>query len=464
MGTPSPPAPNQPEPHRETNPLGGRVHSGDHRGPPTRRLWSGYVAHIRPCPHCGWENEEHALFCVSCAADIRAVTTIPSMESRAGVAMLQHRLDRDRRRHDRQRSEAVMGGGGWIAFGAIVIVIALVVGMDRTLGAAAWLVAVLSALAGIWQMRRDARAMRIWGTALAGCAVLMLGFVGFRAIQASGETVLPALPSPTVAPTMAAPGLLATPSGTILEGNVPMSGAGATHSGVMPGPAPDTTPILAWQTDLGGEAYGAPTLANGLLYVMSKTGTLYAVDATTGAITWQQEVTPYVTRSSPAVVDGVVYVGGGFTFHAYDAATGAEKWNVPLQYGGQASPTVHDGIVVVASQQGWVYALSAVSGELAWRLPTEGIVFGAAAFGDDAVIYATDEGIVYSVRPDTGTLIWRSRVSGSVFASPVLSDSALYVTSQSGQIHALDLASGDLLWSVDHGGNQSRHWPATPSS
>jgi len=447
----------QPEPedhhHSTTNPLGGRVHDS-RRASSGKRLWSGYVAHIRPCPACGWENDEAALFCVNCAADIRGVRPIASSESRAGVDMLQKRLDRERRHARRVRPGEAMGGGGWIAFGGILIAIALVVGADRTITSFAWFAAVASALIGIWQIRRDAHAMRLWGTVLAGCAVLMLAFVGFRAIQAAGESPsIETVPTATEANAILPSTPVATPA-SLVEGNVPMYGGSALHDGVMPGPAPATTPGLAWQADIGGEAYGAPTLANGILYVMSKTGTLYALEASTGAARWQLELTPYVTRTSPAVVDGVVYVGGGFTFHAIDAETGKELWSVPLQYGGQASPTVQDGLVVVSSQQGWMYALNAADGAQVWRIPTDGIVFGAAAITATEVVYATDEGIVYSVRPDSGTLNWRMSVKGSVFATPVVVDGGIYVTTQSGQLHALDLATGDVRWTTNKGGSQ----------
>ena len=53
-----------------------------------------------------------------------------------------------------------------------------------------------------------------------------------------------------------------------------------------------------------------------------------------------------VVESSPAIVDGVVYVG---TFagrlHALDAATGAELWAFPVGGLLRASPSVIDGVV-----------------------------------------------------------------------------------------------------------------------
>jgi len=458
MDTPPQPPERGPGPHSATNPLGGRVHNS-RSGRSAKRYWSGYVAYVRRCPKCGWENDESALFCVSCAEDIRQIEPDASSDTRPGVALLQKRLDRERRQQARSRGNDTSGGGGWIGFGAVLILVALVVGPDRMIGASVWIVAVTSSVAGIWQIRRDHRALRMWGALLAGGAALVLLAVGFRAIQASnnlGKLVPTSIEaSPTVGPSLTIESAGSNPP---VAGNIPMYGGGPTHDGMMPGPAPGSAPVLAWQMDVGGEVYASPTLANGVLYVMSKSGVLYAIDASTGIERWRHEVTSYVTRASPAVVDGVVYVGGGFNFSALDAATGNTIWTVPLQYGGHASPTVLDDMIVVSSQQGWVYALDAVTGETDWRSPTEGIVFGAAAVSDQSVVYGTDEGVLYNVDPADGALNWRASIPGALYATPVVIGGTVLVATQSGEIHALDLASGTGLWSANHGGSQP---PAT---
>ncbi len=454
--TPSPPS--KPlEPRSSTNPLGGRVRSPRYDGP-SQRHWSGYVAHVRICPDCGWENDEQALFCLSCASDVRSTTPVASSDTRPGVAVLQKRLERERRRHNRSRGEDSAGGGGWIAAGAALIGIAVVIGPDRPVSLVAWIAAVLVSLVGVWQIRRDHRAMRLWGGFLGGMAALVLMFVGFRAIQASGTFTGDSAPALIATPTDS----IATPPAIIpsntLSGSVTMSGGGPAHDSQMPGPAPDTAPVLAWQLDTGGELYGSPTIANGILYVTSKSGVLHAIDATTGEELWTHEVTSYVTRASPAVVDGTVYVGGGFSFSALDTVTGEVRWTVPMQYGGHASPTVLDGLVVVSSQQGWVFALATKTGEVAWRLPTEGIIFGAASITDNEVIYGTDEGILYSVDRRSGTLDWRVTLPGAIYATPVVSGDVILVSTQAGELHALDRTSGEHVWVANQGSGQP---PAT---
>jgi len=74
---------------------------------------------------------------------------------------------------------------------------------------------------------------------------------------------------------------------------------------------------------------------------------LHAVDAKTGAKKWTYP-TGDIVLGSPAVSDGVVYVGSfDMKLHAVDAETDAPKWTYST--GGKVTglPTVSDGVVYV---------------------------------------------------------------------------------------------------------------------
>ncbi len=441
--------------HGPVNPLGGRIHHPvDDQD---RRRWAGFVAYVRVCPECGWENDEHALFCVTCAADLRQIVSTPSSNARPGTELLQKRLERDRRQAGRLRLGETKGGGGWIAIAIVTIAGTIVVNPARSLAIPIWFVAVTIAVVGIWQLRIDAKALQQWGSVFATIAVLLLGLVGYQAIQAAppDSVTSSSIATPSNNMDMGHSTSVATPSATLVSGSVAMSQGNAAHDGVMPGPAPAGAPRLAWQADSGGELYAAPSLANGMLYVSSKNGHILAVDASTGATIWSSELSSYVTRGTPAISDGVVFAGGGFDFHAFDATTGDVLWQVPVQYGGQASPTITGNVVLVTSQQGWLYALDRGTGETVWRIPTEGLAFGSAAVVDNNVVFGTDEGIIYNARLDTGRLNWRTLVTGSVFATPSLANNMVFVTTASGEVNALDLETGTRRWTANHGSTES---------
>ena len=77
--------------------------------------------------------------------------------------------------------------------------------------------------------------------------------------------------------------------------------------------------------------------------------------------------------SSPAVANGVVYVGSGdYNVYALDAATGAKLWSYHTGGAVYSSPTVANGVVYVGSYDYNVYALNAATGAKLWSYHTDG--------------------------------------------------------------------------------------------
>jgi outer membrane protein assembly factor BamB len=67
------------------------------------------------------------------------------------------------------------------------------------------------------------------------------------------------------------------------------------------------TGSFQWSYTTGGDILSSPAVANGVVYVGSNDNKIYALDAKTGAFLWSY-ITGAWIESSPAVVDGRVYV------------------------------------------------------------------------------------------------------------------------------------------------------------
>ncbi len=119
---------------------------------------------------------------------------------------------------------------------------------------------------------------------------------------------------------------------------------------------------LKWSYTTGGGVYSSPAVANGVVYVGSGDYKVYALNASTGALLWSY-TTSYSVESSPAVANGVVYVGSfdsvdyGYVY-ALNASTGALLWSYAT---GQveSSPAVANGLVYIGSDEGFAVALNA---------------------------------------------------------------------------------------------------------
>jgi len=73
--------------------------------------------------------------------------------------------------------------------------------------------------------------------------------------------------------------------------------------------------------------------------------------------------------SSPVVSDGEVFVAAidSHTIHALEAVSGRALWSYTAGGRVDSAPTIHRGMVLFGSADGWVYCLRQGDGALAWR-------------------------------------------------------------------------------------------------
>jgi hypothetical protein len=194
--------------------------------------------------------------------------------------------------------------------------------------------------------------------------------------------------------------------------DAPMFRGNPARTGELPGPGPNPgEPIVRhWSFDTDGYITASPAIADGVVYISSTDGFLYAIDAATGQANWSTEIG--WSESSPAVADGVVYVGGDSnTLFAIDAATGDKIWEaIGDHYDGiVSSPVVVDGVVYVGSADGNLYALDAATGKTKWSVSL-GYINASPAVVDGVVYVIQQSMILYALDASTGESCGRSRL------------------------------------------------------
>jgi outer membrane protein assembly factor BamB len=109
-----------------------------------------------------------------------------------------------------------------------------------------------------------------------------------------------------------------------------------------------------------GLSTGSSLLVNGYLYVGSSAG-VYCLNSHNGAVIWKFAASDFAGSSAtdPAYADGVIYVGWNnpglyspvnqHNFYALDAANGKTLWNYTLGYTVISSPAVVDGTVYIGA-------------------------------------------------------------------------------------------------------------------
>jgi outer membrane protein assembly factor BamB len=156
--------------------------------------------------------------------------------------------------------------------------------------------------------------------------------------------------------------------------------------------------------------------------------------------------------SSPAFVDGKVYVGSSDkNIYCLNAATGAYIWNYTTGDGVPSSPAVVDGKVYIGSDDDKVYCLNAVSGAFVWSYTTGGDVFSSPAVVDGKVYIGSDDGKLHCINATTGALVWNYTTGDCSVSSPAVAGTKVYVGSaDDGKVYCLNAVNGELIW---NGGN-----------
>ena len=153
---------------------------------------------------------------------------------------------------------------------------------------------------------------------------------------------------------------------------------------------------LLWSTHTRCRV-SSPAIYNGIVYIGSDDGSLYALDAATGSIVWISSTTHSSIDATPAVVNGVVYVGGqSGSMYAYNAQNGNLIWSTPIG-AIQSSAAVANGVVYLGTISNFgLYALDASNGNVLWSYSTPRKITASPAVSNGFVYVSADraDGII----------------------------------------------------------------------
>jgi len=167
----------------------------------------------------------------------------------------------------------------------------------------------------------------------------------------------------------------------------------------------------------------------------------------TDEVLWSYQTGNYIT-SSPAVVDGKVYVGSwDKKLYCFNMMTGDELWNFTTGGKITASPAVDNGKVYIGSQDSIFYCLDADDGSQIWEFETDFMIESSPTIIDDKVLFGDSGGLLHCLNANDGNLIWNYTTGNVILSSPAVMDSRVYFGSLSGDFFCLDITDGDFVWS-----------------
>ena len=227
-----------------------------------------------------------------------------------------------------------------------------------------------------------------------------------------------------------------------------------------------------WQFGTAGRIRSAAEIAGGMVLFASDDGFLYALERESGEERWRFDLgsaelertlpaagPPYeydYLHSSPTLQDGVIYIGSADgNLYAVDLATGHERWRFATGDRIRSTPTVSGGAVYVGSWDGHLYAVGAATGEELWRFDTGNRVQGSPALAAGGIIIGSRAAKLFGLNAETGELEWTHvHEDGSwVESSPVVWGDVVYIGSSDAlKLFAFDASSGQERWQFETGG------------
>lgn len=250
----------------------------------------------------------------------------------------------------------------------------------------------------------------------------------------------------------------------------PMFQHDLSHTGASTSNAPATNNTLwsfeAKNTRAASRYFFSPVVVNNLVYASSADGTLYCLNAATGALIWKYVISAVPVDAPlgiPTVAGGIVFVGSEqYQFYALNATTGALIWNFQMDGPIHSSATVVGNLVYVGDEG--VYCLNAATGAVVWHntapayvVSSPAVFAGLLYVGGPVGEGGLAEDSIYCLNASDGSLVWNYIISTSespqingeyntIESSPTVVNGLVYMGSYDDNVYCLDAISGALVW------------------
>jgi outer membrane protein assembly factor BamB len=196
---------------------------------------------------------------------------------------------------------------------------------------------------------------------------------------------------------------------------------------------PQNNPVIAfngapsWSVETHGPFSSSPAVVDGTLYLGNNRGGVYAVDVKTGQVKWSAYFRNPI-MSNPLVYDHLVIIGEGNAnsttyvprrqvqvgngpnaLIALDEATGKIVWRVPLAGTGMPTPVIVDGLLLHHNGSGGIIAVDPKTGRVVYRKVVKSIasMVGLLPLRDGLVV---STGLfpnrIFAFRAATGRTVW----------------------------------------------------------
>ena len=230
-----------------------------------------------------------------------------------------------------------------------------------------------------------------------------------------------------------------------------------------------------WRSHPAGPLRGAPTVANGQVYVVTQDNQLFALGQDDGKVIWTAsaslESQGVFGVAAPAAAQGTVIAGfSSGELNAYRYENGNTLWSDVLSRTSistsvsalsdiDAEPVIDQGRVYAVGQGGRMVAMELVTGTRLWEQNIAGISTPWVA--GEWIFVVTDDARLLCIARGSGKVRWISQLphfknetkrSGPIsWVGPILAGGRLVLLNSNGEIVSAAIADGKITSTTRHG-------------
>jgi Ca-activated chloride channel family protein len=158
--------------------------------------------------------------------------------------------------------------------------------------------------------------------------------------------------------------------------------------------------------------------------------------------------------ATPAVVNGKLYLGGGFgshEFYAFDAVTGKQVWQYRTADDGPTAAVVSDTFLAFNTESCELEILT-VDGKPLWKkwLGDPLMSMPAISAGKVYMAYPNSKGdhqhYLACFELKTGKEFWKRPLAGDIITAPIVMDEKVYLSTVEGTVYCFGQHDGELIW------------------
>lgn len=208
-----------------------------------------------------------------------------------------------------------------------------------------------------------------------------------------------------------------------------------------------------WTHDTKGEISSAASFSGDMVLIPSQDGNLYGLSKADGMRVWTYETSDQI-RCSPSIAGDRTFLGGcDGNLHTVDVLEGQSTAD-PLPLGGPtgSTPAIVGAHAFLPTMEGAVIAFDWKENRELWRHEDDERAQEyrtSAAVHNGIVVVASQNRQVDALDAETGERRWRYTLRRRADASPVIAGEDVWIASTDGRLTRLSLADGSEKWQFE---------------